>query len=257
VPFLIDTHVHLDHPRLAGIFGEVLKLARQNNVLKMINIGHNVASSIASTDLAASNDDIFATVGVHPHSARECLEKGWLADIEKMISLPKVVAIGEIGLDYYYDNSPREDQKQVFRLQLDMACRHKLPVVIHQRDAASDMLAILREFTLEYSGVMHCFSGSVETAREFLSHNLHIGLGGPVTFKNAKKPKAVAAAVPLDKLLVETDAPYMAPHPHRGKTNQPGYVRLVAEEIARIRGISLDEVAVATTNNANKLFRIS
>ncbi len=256
MPYLIDTHVHLDHPRLAGIMDEVLDFANQNNVTGMVNVGHDLNSSKASVQLTTERKSIWAAVGVHPHSARECLEKDWLKEIEQLASSPGVVAIGEIGLDYHYDNSPREDQRNVFQLQLEIAQRLGLPVIIHQREAAADTLAILRENPLDASGVMHCFSGSVEMAREFIDLNLYIGLGGPVTFKNARKPKEVAASVPMERLLVETDSPYMAPHPHRGKTNQPGYVRLVAEEIAILREKSLAEVAEITTQNARKLFGI-
>jgi TatD DNase family protein len=163
-----------------------------------------------------------------------------------------------MGLDYYWDKSPKEIQKEVFRKQIRLAKKVKLPIVIHNRDATSDIVEILKEENAaEVGGIMHCFSGSVEVARECVEMNFYISLGGPVTFKNAKKPKEVAAEIPLEKLLIETDCPYLTPHPYRGKRNEPAYVKLVAEEIAEIKGLPLEEVAKATTENAKKVFGIN
>jgi TatD DNase family protein len=177
--------------------------------------------------------------------------------LESLTEHPKVVALGEMGLDYYWNHSPRGVQESVFRQQIRLARELELPMIIHDRDAHEDVVRILREEKAEeVGGVMHCFSGDWETAEQCLNMNFMIGLGGPVTFKNAKLPKEIARKVPLDRLLVETDAPYLAPHPYRGKRNETGYVRMVAEAIADIRGLSLEEVARQTAANANRLFRI-
>jgi TatD DNase family protein len=167
------------------------------------------------------------------------------------------VALGEMGLDYHWDKSPKDIQKEVFRKQIRLARKVKLPIIIHNREATADILEILKEEKAEeVGGIMHCFSGSPEVARECVNMNFYISLGGPVTFKNAKKPKEVAAEVPLEKLLIETDCPYLTPHPFRGKRNEPGYVKLVAEQIAEIKGLSYEEVAETTTKNAKKFFGI-
>lgn len=251
---LIDTHVHLDDPRLRRQLPEVLAYAAAMGVTRMINIGYNMESSQASLALAREHENIWAAVGIHPHSAKDFTEKD-LAGLENLARDAKVVAIGEIGLDYHYDHSPRSVQREVFARQLELARHLNLPVIIHQREAVQHTLDCLAAYApLPRGGVMHCFSGSVEVMERCLELNLHIGLGGPVTFKNARKPKEVAAAVPLERLLLETDCPYLAPHPHRGKTNQPGYLPLVAAEIAAIRQVSPVEIASACWDNARTLF---
>lgn len=256
MPQLIDTHVHLDDPRLRRNLPAVLALAAEMGVTRMINIGHSMESSLCSVKLAQDHGGIWAAVGIHPHSAKDVSHLD-LARLKDLASEPKVVAIGEIGLDYHYDHSPRSVQKEVFARQLELARDLDLPVVIHQREAIQDTLEILNEFRpLQQGGVMHCFSESVEVMQQCLEFNLHIGLGGPVTFTNASKVKAVAKAVPLNWLLLETDCPYLTPHPHRGKVNQPGYVALVAAKIASLRDISLNKVASACWGNATKLFRL-
>jgi TatD DNase family protein len=174
--------------------------------------------------------------------------------IEELCKHPKVVAIGEIGLDYYWDTSPKDVQHRVFREQIRLARKLGMPIVIHNREAHQDILAILKEEkAAEVGGIMHCFSGSWETAKQCLDMNFYISFGGPVTFKNAKQPKEVLAQVPIDRLLIETDAPYLTPHPHRGKRNETAYVRLVAEAAAEIKGVSLEELAEITTQNAIRL----
>lgn len=253
--YLIDTHVHLDHPRLAPNLEEILTYASRQGVAKMINIGHDLQSSRASVELAAKYNNIKAAVGIHPHAAKD-LDEAVLGEMELLAGGTGVVAIGEIGLDYHYDFSPRDLQRQAFRRQLELAAKLNLPVIIHQREAVRDTLNILKEFApLPRGGVMHCFSGSVETAQECIKLNMWIGLGGTVTFKNARRAKQVAAGIPLDRLVLETDAPYMAPHPHRGKTNQPGYVVHVAEEIATLRGTAVGQIAKTTSAAAENLFR--
>lgn len=256
MPELIDTHVHLDDSRLRQELGPVLELARKMKVTKMINIGHDMESSLASTVLAAEHVNIWAAIGIHPHSA-STLNAERLKKLAELAALAKVVAVGEIGLDYHYDLSPRPVQRQAFAAQLELAAQLGLPVIIHQREAVADTLSILAAAApLTHGGVMHCFSGSVETMMQCLDLNLHIGLGGPVTFANARRAKEVAAAAPLERLVLETDCPYLAPHPHRGKTNQPGYLPLIAAEIARLRNMDVAHLIAACTKNAKALFNM-
>ena len=200
---------------------------------------------------------LYAAVGWHPVDAIDMTDEH-LAWIERLASHPKVVAIGEMGLDYHWDKSPKDVQKDVFRKQIQLAKKVNLPIIIHNREADLDVLTILREEEAsEVGGIMHCFGGSVEIAKECIEMNFYISLGGPVTFKNAKRPKQVAKEIPLDRLLVETDCPYLAPHPNRGKRNEPAYVKLVAEEIAELREMDFDSLCRQTTANAKQLFGIS
>ena len=196
-------------------------------------------------------------VGWHPVDAIDMTDAD-LDWIESLTAHPKVVAIGEMGLDYHWDKSPKDIQMEVFRRQIQLAKKVKLPIIIHNREATADIVSILQEEgAAEVGGIMHCFSGSVETAKVCLDMNFYISLGGPVTFKNAKKPKEVAAEVPLNRLLIETDCPYLAPHPYRGKRNEPAYVKLVAEQIADIKQVSVEEVSRITSENAKKIFGIN
>lgn len=253
---LIDTHVHLDDPRLVKNLGSVIENAQNAGVTRMINIGHDMASSRATLNLAKSMPGIWGTVGIHPHSAKD-MASADLMELKKLAGQEKIVGIGEIGLDYHYQHSPRKVQKDAFKRQLNLAMELGLPVVIHQREAVQDTLDILAQFgPLPQGGVMHCFSGSVEIMHQCNGYNLKIGLGGPVTFTNARRAKEVAAAVPLESLVFETDCPYLAPHPHRGKTNQPAYLPFVAEEISRLRSMPLEELCRACTANSVNLFRL-
>lgn len=200
---------------------------------------------------------MYGAVGWHPVDAIDMTDED-LTWIEELSRHPKVVALGEMGLDYYWDKSPKEIQQEVLRKQVRLAKKVKLPIIIHNREATADIIKILKEEQAEeVGGIMHCFSGSPEVARECVNMNFYISLGGPVTFKNAKKSKEVAAEIPLEKLLIETDCPYLTPHPFRGKRNEPGYVKLVAEQIAEIKGVTFEEVAEATLNNAKKVFDIN
>ena len=222
----------------------------------VINPGDTIESSRAAIELAKSYPHIYAAVGIHPHNVESMLDSH-IEELEQMASYEKVVAIGEIGLDYYYDNSPRDVQKRRFVDQIELASRVGLPIIVHNRDAHADTLDIIVENIDKIpGGVMHCFSGSVEMMREFLELGFYISLGGPVTFKNAKRPIEVAREVPLDRLLIETDSPYLTPHPFRGRRNDPGYVPLVAQKIAEIRGIPVEEVAMVTFQNTLNLFNI-
>lgn len=254
---LIDTHAHLNAEQYENDVEEVMARAKENGVEKIVVVGFDQPTIQRAIELAEAHDFIYACVGWHPVDAIDMTNED-LAWIEELAAHPKVVALGEMGLDYHWDKSPRDIQKEVFRKQIRLAKKVKLPIVIHNRDATADIVEILKEENAsEVGGIMHCFSGSVEIAKQCVDMNFYISLGGPVTFKNAVKPKEVAAELPLERLLVETDCPYLTPHPHRGKRNEPGYVRLVAEEIARIKGIPFEEVAKATTENAMRLFGIS
>ena len=253
----IDTHVHLNADQYDEDLNEVIDRALENNVTKMIVIGFDRKTIQRAMELAEKHEFIYAVVGWHPVDAIDCTEED-LKWIEELAAHDKVVGIGETGLDYYWDKSPKEIQQEVFRKQIRLAKKVQLPIIIHNRDATEDVLRILKEEEAhEVGGVMHCFGGSVETARESIAMNFMISLGGPVTFKNAKKPKEVATEIPLEHLMIETDAPYLAPHPYRGKRNEPSYVPLVAEEIARLKGISVEEVGRITTRNAEQFFKLS
>lgn len=253
---LFDTHAHLNAEQFDEDLHEVIERAQQVGVENMVIVGFDRPTITRAMELVEQFNFMYAAVGWHPVDAIDMTDED-LAWIEELASHPKVVAIGEMGLDYHWDKSPKDIQKEVFRKQIQLAKRVKLPIVIHNREATADIVEILKEEDAhEVGGIMHCFSGSVEVAEECLNLNFYISLGGPVTFKNARKPKEVAEVVPLDKLLIETDCPYLAPHPYRGKRNEPSYVKLVAEEIAEIKGITYEEVAKITTENAKKLFGI-
>jgi TatD DNase family protein len=253
---LFDTHAHLNAEEYKDDLDEVISRAQDAGVTNMVVVGFDRPTIERAMELVAGYDFLYASVGWHPVDAIDMTEED-LIWIEELASHPKVVALGEMGLDYHWDKSPKDIQKEVFRKQIRLAKKVKLPIIIHNREATADILEILKEENAEeVGGIMHCFSGSPEVARECVNMNFYISLGGPVTFKNAKKPKDVAAEVPLDKLLIETDCPYLTPHPFRGKRNEPGYVKLVAEQIAEIKGLSYEEVAAATTKNAKKFFGI-
>jgi TatD DNase family protein len=253
---LTDSHTHMNDPQFDEDREQAIERAREAGISLMINVGFNRQTIPSSLALAEKYDFIYSTVGWHPHDAIDMKEED-LIWIESLLEHPKVVAIGEIGLDYYWDNSPRDVQADVFRKQIRLARKVGMPIVIHNRDAHQDVVDILREEKAdEVGGVMHCFSSSWEIAKECLDLNFYISFGGPVTFKNAVKPKEVAKQVPLDKLLIETDSPYLTPHPYRGKRNETAYVKLVAEMVAEIHGLTLEEIANITTDNAKKLFRI-
>ena len=252
---LFDTHAHIDDEQFVVDCEAVIVRAAAAEVKYILNAGADMESSARAIALAESHANIYASVGVHPHDAASVTETDYL-QLAQWAMLPKVVAIGEIGLDYYYDLSPRDVQKTVFGRQMDLARQIGKPFIIHDRDAHGDILDIVRKQAQGLTGVFHCFSGSWEMAKELLKMGYYLAIGGPVTFKNAAKVQRVATQIPLDRLLVETDCPYLTPHPHRGHRNEPAYVRLVAEEIARLRNVSLEELAAATTANAKQLFKI-
>lgn len=253
---LFDTHVHLNAEQFSEDLNEVIDRARLEGVQNMVVVGFDRPTILKAMELIEEYDFIYASIGWHPVDAIDMRDED-LVWIEELAKHPKVVAIGEMGLDYYWDKSPKDVQQDVFRKQIQLAKKLKLPIVIHNREATADIVTILKEEkAAEVGGIMHCFSGSVEVAKECVEMNFYISLGGPVTFKNAKKPKEVAQEIPLNKLLIETDCPYLAPHPYRGKRNEPSYVKLVAEQIAELKGLSYEEVSQVTTENAKILFGI-
>lgn len=254
---LFDTHTHLNAEQFEGDLEETIQRALDVGMEKMIVVGFDRPTIEKAMELIDKYPFLYASIGWHPVDAVDMKDEDLLW-IEELTKHPKVVALGEMGLDYHWDKSPKDIQKEVFKKQIRLAKKLKLPIIIHNRDATADIVEILREENAkEIGGIMHCYGGSVETAKECIEMNFYISLGGTVTFKNAKKPKEVAASVPLENLLIETDCPYLAPTPYRGKRNEPSYVQLVAEEIASIKGISYEEVAKKTTENAKKLFGIN
>jgi TatD DNase family protein len=253
---LIDSHCHLDFPELKGDLDAVLARARAAGVGLMVTISTRVRQFNELRDLVEAHDNVFCSVGTHPHNAAE--EPDIMA--EELVDLarhPKVVAIGEAGLDYHYDNSPRDMQKKSFRTHIAAARETGLPLVIHARDADSDIARMLEEETRKgaFPFVLHCFTGGPDLARRGLALGGYISFSGVITFKNAETLREIALAVPSDRLLVETDAPYLAPEPMRGKTNEPGFVAHTAARLAALRGVREAEMARMTTENFFRLFK--
>ena len=253
---LFDTHVHLYADQFIEDREETINRALEAGVTKMVVVGFDEETIRLAIEIAETYDFIYAAVGWHPVDAIDYKESHleWLEELTKH---EKVVALGEMGLDYYWDTSPKDIQADVFRKQIHLAKKVNMPIIIHNREATADIIKILQEENAaEVGGIMHCYSATREELQACLEMNFYISLAGPVTFKNAKEVKEVAKVVPLDRLLIETDAPYLAPHPYRGKRNEPAYVKLVAEEIARLREMSLEDVSRITTENALKIFRL-
>ena len=257
LPELFDTHAHLHFPEYAGDRAAVLARAREAGVVGMVTVGTDLATAEAAIALASAEPDVWASVGVHPHDAATA-DAAVLTAIERLARAPRVVAVGEIGLDFFRNLSPREVQMDAFGLQLELARRATRPVIIHCRDAHPETLGILSEARVgEIGGVMHCFSGDVEVARRCLDLGLLISLAGPITYKNARALPAVARFVPADRLVLETDCPFLPPEGHRGQRNEPAYVSLTAAHVAALRGEPLEELAAATSRNARALFRLA
>jgi len=252
---MIDSHCHLDFEPLKDRLDEVLEAARRVGVHTVVNIGVDGDSSRKSVALAEGHEMIYATVGVHPHDART-LDDGLLAELGELAAHDKAVAIGEIGLDYYRDLSPRPVQRKAFQRQLELATRLKMPIVIHTRKAFRETVDIVHEFSADLpGGVFHCFPGTIDDALEVIALGFVIGVGGVVTYKNSGMAD-LAAELPLDKIIIETDAPYLTPVPHRGKTNEPAFVKLVCDKIAELRGVSPEEIEKVTDRTCQKLYRL-
>ncbi|MEW6066943.1 MAG: TatD family hydrolase [Nitrospirota bacterium] len=263
---MIDTHCHLEMDEFNKDREDVIKRAKDAGIEAIITIGSDLEGNIGGIELSKKYDFIYSSVGIHPHDAKdftgEIFEKikAWATPPHPPLSKGgswggKVVAIGEIGLDYHYDNSPRNIQQQVFMKQLQLAKEVNLPVIIHSREAKKDTLDIIRESGVS-KGVFHCFSGDTEMAEKAMAIGFYISIAGPVTFKKAHHLREIARAIPDDYLLIETDAPYLAPEPFRGKRNEPSYIIYTARAIAQLRGVSLEDVARITTLNAKRLFKI-
>ncbi|MFP7210768.1 TatD family hydrolase [Bacillus safensis] len=254
---LFDTHAHLNAEQYKEDLEQVIERAKSEKVEKIVVVGFDRPTITKAMELIEEYDFIYAAIGWHPVDAIDMTDEdlAWIKDLSQH---EKVVAIGEMGLDYYWDKSPKDVQKEVFRRQIALAKEVNLPIVIHNRDATEDVVTILKEEgAAEVGGIMHCFTGSLETAKACMDMNFYISFGGPVTFKNAKKPKEVVKEIPSDRLLIETDCPYLTPVPFRGKRNEPSYVKYIAEQIAELREISFEELAELTTKNAKKVFRIN
>lgn len=255
-PDLFDTHAHLHFPEFAGDLDAVLARARAAGVRRMLTIGTDVETSRAAVALAAREADVWAAVGVHPHHAADA-DDAALGEIERLAGAPRVVAIGECGLDFFRNLSPREAQERCFRSQLALARRAAKPVLVHCRDAHAETLALLAEASAGATGgIMHCFSGDVAIARRCLDLGLLVSLAGPVTYPKARALPDVAAFVPADRLVVETDCPFLPPQPHRGKRNEPAYLAITAARVAELRGEPLEALAARMAENARTLFRI-
>lgn len=251
---LFDSHAHLMDEKFKGEIIEIIENARKNDVKYITNIGYNYNTAKLAVEEAEKNENIFATVGLHPeHCNEENVDLQFIYDLAKS---KKVVAVGEIGLDYHYEGTNKENQKKHFVEQIKIANELKLPVAIHSRDADMDMLEILKNNVIENGFVMHCFSSSPEIAKEILKLGGYISLSGTVTFKNARNPIEVAKLVPLDKLLVETDSPYLSPEPNRGRKNEPANVKLTAQRVADIKELKLEVLAQILTENAKKFYKI-
>lgn len=253
---LIDTHAHLDDEKFDFDREEVISNAKKSGISTIINVGYNEKTIRSTLDLVDKYDFIYGAIGWHPNHAHEMNEEDFFW-IEELTKHPKIIAIGEIGLDYYWDYAPKDIQKEVFIKQIQLAKRIRLPIIVHDREAHQDILEILKkENASEIGGIMHSFSGSTDMATECINMGFYLSFSGPVTFKNAKKPIEVINGVPLDRILVETDSPYLTPEPFRGKRNEPANVQLIANKIAEIKEVEIDELKRITTNNAKRIFKL-
>jgi TatD DNase family protein len=255
---LIDSHAHIQGNEYDGEVEAVIERARGAGVEKIIAVGGagDMSSNTDAIALADSFPDIYATVGIHPHDAKDVGTEE-LRALSELTAHPKVVAVGETGLDYYYNHSPRDMQRRVFSQFIRIARQTGLPIVVHERDATKDAAELLRsEGAGELRGVIHCFTGNYEAACAYLDLGFYLSFTGIITFKNAESLRDVVRKVPLEHMLIETDSPFLTPVPHRGKRNEPAYVRFVAETVAIVRGISLEQVARITSANAQNLFEI-
>lgn len=250
---LIDTHTHLHSTQFKRDLAAVLERAAAAGVERMVEVGYDLESSKAAVALAQTYPHIYAVVGVQPNYVHKS-PPNWLDEVRRLAEHPKVVAIGEIGLDYYHDYAPHDVQEQFFVEQLAFARERKLPVVIHSREAPDDTLRVLRQHAVGVGGIMHSFSGDWNHARGCLDVGFSLSISGPVTFSSARDLHMVARRMPRDRILTETDCPYLTPHPFRGKRNEPAHVRLVAEQIASLRGVPLEKLAEDVWNNAARVF---
>ena len=248
-----NTHTHLNSKELYSQRDIFIKRALDNNVDYIVVARYDLPSSKYAVEIAQEYPFIYATVGISPNDCLETTDAD-LNEIEALLQNPCVVALGEIGLDYYWEDVPHDKQKDIFQKQIDIAKKHDKPIVIHARDAYEDTYRILKQAA--HRGIMHCYSGSVEMAKRYIEIGFEISLAGPVTFKNARVPKEVATVIGIDHLMIETDCPYLAPHPFRGKLNEPANVVYIAQEIAKLKNMEIEDVARITTFNAKRMFGI-
>lgn len=252
---IFDTHAHYDDTQFDSDREELLASMPELGVTTIVNVSSTLKSCEKCVELARKYPYVYAAVGIHPDEVGSLNEETF-AWMERLLDNEKVVAVGEIGLDYYWDNESHEVQKKWFVRQLELARRHHLPIIIHSREAAADTMEIMKAHAQGLDGVIHCYSYSKEQAEEYIKMGFYIGIGGVLTFKNAKKLKEVAEVVPLEQIVLETDCPYLAPEPFRGKRNQSSYIRYVAEKLAEIKGITAEEVITVTEENAKKMYRL-
>ena len=262
--FMIDAHCHLNFPKYENDLSEVIEKAKKEGVKKIINVGTSIESSKKAVELSREYDNLYAIVGVHPHGAYN-LDSQWEKELEILIKQPKVVGIGEIGLDYFAHNDvDPKVQKKVFEKQIEIAVKNKMPIQIHSRKAAEDILDILSNFKSEFSnppGMLHCMAGNLDYLKKILDLGFYIGFDGNITYKGLAPGEEtplrdLVEYTPLDRIITETDAPWLTPEPHRGSRNEPSYVIITAESIANTKGVSFDEVNNITTKNAELVFKI-
>ena len=252
---LFDTHAHMNDEAFAADRHQLLCGLEEKGVGLVMNVGCSLESSREAVELAEKYPFVYASVGSHPDAADE-VDAAVLEEYRKLRKLSgKVKAIGEIGLDYHYEDIPRQVQREAFRMQMALAKELNMPVIVHEREAHDDGMAIVREFP-EVTGVFHCYSGSAEMARQLVDRGWYIGFTGVLTFKNARKAVETAMAIPLERIVLETDCPYMAPEPFRGKRNDPGYLFRMAEKLAELRGMPVEQIRAITTENGKRLYRI-
>ena len=251
---LFDTHAHMNDEAFDADREQMILGLPDKGIAYVMNVGCSLHSSGDCIAMAEKYPFVYASVGTHPDAAAE-VDDAVIGKYRQMAQHPRVLAIGEIGLDYYYETVPREIQQKAFRMQMELARELKMPVIIHERDAHDDAMRIVKEFK-DVTGVFHCYSGSAEMARQLVNMGWYIGFTGVLTFKNARKAVETAERIPLDRIVLETDCPFMAPEPFRGKRNDPGYLYRMAERLAEIRGISVEEAQAATLENAKRLYRL-
>ena len=251
---LFDTHAHMNDPVFDEDRDFLLQNLKDQGVGLVMNPGCSLENSLQAIAIAEKYDFVYAAVGTHPDTADE-VDEAVIGQYRELCSHEKVKAIGEIGVDYYYETIPREIQLKAFRMQMELARETGLPVIIHERDAHDDGMRMIKEFP-DVTGVFHCYSGSAEMARQLVKMGWYIGFTGVLTFKNARKAVETAQSIPLDRIVLETDCPFMAPEPFRGKRNHPGYLYRMAERLAELRGLSVEEIHQITTENGKRLYRI-
>lgn len=252
---IVDSHSHIDDEKFDIDREEVVSLFDENKIDFIVDPASDVKSSEKIVEIVKKFSRVYGAVGIHPHEVEDITDD----DLKKIYNLSfsnKIVAIGEIGLDYYYDNSPREKQKEIFRKQLEIAKKRNLPVIIHTREAMQDTFDILSEFKGDITGVMHCYTGSFEMAEKFINLGFYISISGVVTFKNATNVRKMAKKIKLDNLLIETDSPYLTPEPNRGKRNESKFVWLVAQKLSELKNIEINNLIYNTNSNARNLFKI-